>query len=128
MIFIANRPTSVTNVVIDPVNWSLRLADAFSFGMASQFFAPAKGIVDLLPLRFSMDPVVAYVSAANALTGNYAAEALCISLEQLEKMFLVQHFQQHYQTILGSLTIWRRFQDWLDEKSLPPWVISGVGP
>lgn len=127
MIFIANRPKSITNVVFDPVNWGFGLADLFSLGLASKLFAPAKRIADRLPLRFSFDPVIAYVSAANLASGNYARDALCISLEELEKVFLVQHFQQHYQTVLGSLDTWRRIPDWLDEKSLPAWVISGVG-
>lgn len=127
MIFIANRPTSVTNITIDPLDWGIRLADVASFGLASRLIAPVRGFVDQLPFKFSVDPVIAYIAAANAISGNYAAETLCISLEDLEKLFLVQHFQQHYQTILGSLVTWRRFPDWLDEKSLPPWVISGVG-
>ena len=120
MIFIANRPKSITNVVIDPVDWGFRVADLFSLGLASRIFAPARDIADRLPLKFSVDPVVAYVSAANLATGNYARDALCISLEELEKVFLVQHFQQHYQTILGSLDTWRRIPNWLDEKSLQP--------
>lgn len=127
MIFIANRPTSVTNIVVDPIDWTARLADTLSFGLASPLLTPARELFSQFPLRFSVDPVVAYINAANALTGNYAADALCISMEELEKLFLVQHFQQHYQTILGSLVTWRRFPDWLDAKSLPPWVISGVG-
>lgn len=127
MVFIANRPTSVANLTIDPVGWSFRLADAFSLGLASQLFAPAKGFLDLLPLRFTVDPVVAYISAANAVSGNYAANTLCISLEQLEKFFLLKHFQQHYQTLTGSLVVWREIPDWLDESKLPAWVISGVG-
>lgn len=127
MVFIANRPTSVTNVVIDPVDWGFRFADLFSLGLASRIFAPAREIADRLPLRFSVDPVVAYISAANLATGNYARNSLCISLEELEKVFLLQHFQQHYQTILGSLDTWRRIPNWLDEKNLPAWVISGVG-
>jgi hypothetical protein len=127
MIFIANRPMSVTNLVIDPVGWSFRLADLFSFGLASQFLAPVRGIVDQFSPKFAVDPVTAHIAAANAISGNYAADALCISMEELEKLFLVQHFQQHYQTILGSLVTWRRFRDWFDEKDLPPWVISGAG-
>jgi hypothetical protein len=55
-----------------------------------------------------------------------AAKDLCISKEQLEKDFLVQHFRQHYQMIVGSLTTWRRIPDWLDATSLPDWVRSGV--
>jgi hypothetical protein len=127
MIFVANRPTSVTNIPINPLDWGLRLADLFSFGLASPVLAPARRIVDQFSPTFAVDPVTAYITAANALTGNYAADALCISMEELEKLFLVQHFQQHYQTIVGSLETWRRFRDWLDQKSLPAWVISGVG-
>lgn len=125
MIFISNRPTRVTNVVADPVRWGFRVADAFSLGLASRLFSPARDALNQL-FRFRIDPVLAWINATNALSGNYAAEALCISLEQLEKNFLVQHFRQHYSTVLGSLATWRRFPDWLDERRLPPWVISGV--
>ncbi len=127
MVFIANRPTSVANINVDPLNWSIRLANIASFGLTSPFLAPVKEIAAQLPFRFSFDPVIAFITAANAATGNYAADTLCMSMTELEKMFLVQHFQQHYQTILGSLVTWRRFHDWLDEKHLPAWVISGVG-
>ena len=127
MIFIANRPTSVTNLTIDPINWTIRLADSFSFGLAAPVLAPARRFFDLLPLRFNMDPVVGYINLLNGGTGGYAGQTLCITMEELERLFLVQHFQQHYQTVLGSLATWRRFPDWLDEKALPPWVISGVG-
>jgi hypothetical protein len=127
MIFVSNRPTKVTNVVVDPLRWGLQIADLFSFGLASWILAPARAVLEPLPLRFTVDPVLGYVNLANALTANYAARNLCISLEQLEKNFLVQHFRQHYETVLGSLATWRRFPDWLDEQSLPPWVTSGVG-
>jgi len=127
MIFISNRPQRVTNVAVDPVRWGFRLADLFSFGITSRLFAPARDALEQLQLQFTLDPVLGYVNATNAFSGNYAARNLCVSLEQLEKNFLVQHFRQHYQTVLGSLATWRRFPDWLDEKSLPPWVISGVG-
>jgi len=127
MIFIANRPTTVANIAIDPIDWSLLLADTLSFGLATPLLTPTRGFFNQLPLRFTFDPVVGYINASNAVTGNYAADALCISMEELEKTFLVQHFQQHYQTVLGSLVTWRRFPDWLDAKRLPPWVISGVG-
>jgi hypothetical protein len=127
MIFISNRPTRVTNVIVNPVDWGFRIADMFSLGLASRLLAPAKDIANRLPLQFSIDPVLAYVNAANAISGDYASRNLCISLEQLEKNFLVQHFQQHYNTMIGSLETWRRFPNWLDEHSLPPWIISGVG-
>jgi len=126
MVFIANRPTRIANLIIDPINWSLGLADVFSFGMASRLLSPAKGLFDQLPLRLNVDPVSAYVSGANLISGGTAAQTLCISIEQLEKFFLLQHFKQHYQTIVGSLLTWRQIPDWLDEKNLPAWVISGI--
>jgi len=128
MIFIANRPTRVANFTIDPVDWSFRMADAFSFGWASRVFAPARMVLDRLPLRFTFDPVITYVTGANQISQGYAGQTLCISMEQLEKIFLLQHFKQHYQTITGSLTTWRQIPDWLDEKKLPNWVITGINP
>jgi len=126
MIFISNRPTNVVNLVIDPVDWSFRLADVFSFGLASRALAPVRNVLRSLPLRFTVDPVLAYVDAANAVSNGNAARSLCVSRETLEKLFLVQHFRQHYQTVLSSLETWRLVPDWLDEKNLPPWVISGI--
>ncbi|HWG39034.1 MAG TPA: hypothetical protein VN658_00695 [Candidatus Acidoferrales bacterium] len=127
MVFIANRPTGISNLVIDPVNWGFRLADFFSLGATSRFLSPAQQVLEQLPLQISLDPVRYYVSAANLLTGGYAARNLCISIEQLEKFFLLIHFQQHYQTVVGSLLTWRLVRDWLDSKDIPAWVISGVG-
>jgi hypothetical protein len=126
MTFIANRPTQVANLIIDPVGFGFRIADIFSFGMASRLFAPAKTILDRVPIRFSVDPVSGYISGTNLISAGRAAHTLCISREQIEKFFLLQHFKQHYETLNGSLTTWRQIPDWLDEKNLPPWVISGV--
>jgi hypothetical protein len=127
MVFISNRPSNVTNVLINPIGWSFSLADLFSFGVITPWLRAARRLFEQLPLQFRIDPVLSYVYAANALTGGYAAQTLCISLEQLEKAFLAQHFRQHYETVLGSLATWRRFPDWLDENSLPVWVKSGIG-
>lgn len=127
MVFISNRPTGVSNLVINPVNWGFRIADFLSLGIASRLVRPAEHILEQLPLQFRFDPVSAYISATNLLSSGYAAKNLCISMEQLEKYFLLIHFQQHYQTVVGSLLTWRLVRNWLDQKSLPPWVISGVG-
>ncbi len=126
MVFIANRPERVANIAIDPVDWSFRLADTFSLGLASRIFGPARTVLEQLSLKATIDPVLSYVSAANAITGGYAARTLCISKETLEKFFLLQHFEQHYQTIVGALLTWRQIPDWLAEDKLPPWVISGL--
>jgi hypothetical protein len=117
------------NLVVDPVDWSFKLADAFSLGFASKVFGPAKGILDQLPFRFSFDPVSAYLSGANLLSSGAAARTLCISMKTLEELFLAQHFRQHYQTVLGSLVTWRAVQDWTDKKEIEekmPWIISGL--
>jgi hypothetical protein len=127
MIFISNRPAAVANILINPIGWGFDVADMFSCGLVSRWLSPAREMLEQLPLQFRVDPVLAYVHAANLLTGGYAAQTLCTSLERLEKVFLVQHFKQHYETILGSLSTWRRFPDWLDEQSLPLWVRSGIG-
>lgn len=126
MVFIANRPTRIANLTVDPIQWSFALADLFSFGIASRVLSPAKDLLHQLPLRFTFDPASAYVSGANLVSGGAAAQTLCISIEQLEKLFLLQHFNQHYQTVVGSLLTWRQIPDWLDAKNLPAWVVSGI--
>jgi hypothetical protein len=127
LVFIANRPERILNVSINPVDWSFRLADLMSFGLTSALFAPARNALNRLPLRLNgFDPVSAYVALANQLTGGLAAEELCISRDQLEKDFLIQHFMQHYQMLTGSLLTWRRIRNWLDTAALPEWVIKGT--
>ena len=126
MVFVVNRPERIANVSLNPVDWSFRLADLFSFGMTSRLLAPVKDALERIPTGAdSFDPVAGFVSLANALSGNQAAEQLCISMEQLEKDFLAQHFAQHYTTLVGSLLTWRQIPDWLDTATLPEWVVSG---
>jgi len=127
MIFVANRVHSVLRLSLDPVDWSFRLADALSLGLVSRLFQPARDALERLPVRLTFDPVTSYVSLANQLSGDYASRGLCVSMETLEKLFLVKHFEQHYEAVLGSALAWRRIPDWLDGPNLPPWVISGHG-
>jgi hypothetical protein len=129
MIFVANRPTNTVNLVVDPVDWSFRIADLFSLGLASRVFGPVRDAFGRLPLRFTIDPVTLYVNGANLVSNGAAAQTLCISMETLEKLFLLQHFRQHYQTVLGSLVTWRMVPDWFDTDNLQknfPWIISGL--
>ena len=121
MTFVANRPERLVNVSLDPLALGVRMADLASLGLASRFLGGAP----TSPARIEADPLYAYVDLANLVTGGAAARELCISRDQLDREFLVKHFMQHYQTIAGSLTAWRRVRDWLDEGSLPAWVISG---
>jgi hypothetical protein len=126
MVFVADRPQRVANIPFDPVNWSFGLADLFSFGMTSRLLAPVKYVLDRMPTQAAtFDPVFPSISLLNALTGNQAAETLCISRETLEVEFLIKHFMQHYQTMVGSLLTWRQVSDWLDSASLPEWVVAG---
>lgn len=127
MAFVSNRPERIANVSLDPVDWGFRLAGLFSLGMTSRLLAPVKQMLDRWPWRVgSFDPVYGGVALANAVTGNQAARRWCISREQLEKDFLVRHFMQHYQTIVGSLLTWRQIPDWLNDEALPEWVVKGI--
>lgn len=124
--FVENRPDRIMNVSVDPFGLSLRLADCFSFGLASTFLGPVKSLLDRAPFRLAgLDPVSLYISLANALTNGEAAEDLCLSKEFLAKTFLLQHYMQHYQMFTGSLLTWRRVSNWLDRSSVPLWVIEG---
>jgi hypothetical protein len=125
MVFVANQPTQLARIPIDPLDWGLRLANAASLGLASWFIQPARNVLACLPLRIYLDPINEYIDAAGFVSGGSAARQLCISSQQLNRMFLLQHFMQHYRTIIGSLLTWRQIPDWLDEKNLPPWVMSG---
>lgn len=126
MVFVADRPQRVANIPIDPVNWSFSLADLFSFGLASRLLSPVKNMLDKVPTNVTtVDPVFPTISLVNALTSNQAAEVLCISRETLEVEFLVKHFMQHYETLVGSLLTWRQVPDWLDSAAIPEWVVAG---
>ncbi|MGH9363307.1 MAG: hypothetical protein ACRD2T_15460, partial [Thermoanaerobaculia bacterium] len=91
MVFVANRPTGVVNLSLDPIDWGCRIADLLTFGMSSRLLAPFQEVLNQLPWRpGDVDPVFAYIALANLLTGGAAASDLCISREQLDKQFLVQ--------------------------------------
>jgi hypothetical protein len=77
-------------------------------------------------LNLPIDPVFTFIDAANLLTGGVAARRLCISRRELETTFLVQHYGQHYDMIVGALSTWSQLSDWLDERNLPDWVIKGT--
>ncbi|MEM7351500.1 MAG: hypothetical protein AAF657_11880 [Acidobacteriota bacterium] len=125
MAFVANRPEKVINVSLDPVNWGLRMADAFSFGAASSVLGPVQKMWNRIPGPGGVDVVQSYIDVANRLTSGGAARNLGVSRKQLHKRFLVAHFAQHYHVIAGSLLTWRQIPDWLDTENLPRWVVSG---
>lgn len=127
LVFVANRPNQIARVPFAPVDWPIRLANAATFGVGSALLNPISDAMGRLTERLgSFDPVGAYIDLANALTAGQAADRLCISREELEKAFLIQHFRQHYDMMTGALQTWRRIADWTDEGSLPEWVRTGV--
>ncbi len=124
--FVVNRAKHVAKIPLDPVRWSFALADVFSFGSATKYFSPVKDALSKVVPKFgSVDPVFGYVTLANVLTAGLAAKKLDISRERLEKLFLYQHFEQHYQMAVSTLLTWRYIDDWLDQANLPDWVIKG---
>ena len=127
MDFVANRPTQIVNIPLNPLALGSDLAGQLGLAPAAQFLSPFKAASEMIPFADqTFDPVLAYVNIANLLSGGAAARNLCISKEELERVFLIKHFEQHYQTVAGSLLTWRQIRDWLDTKALPRWVITGV--
>jgi hypothetical protein len=128
MVFVANQPERILNLSLDPVGWGVTLMDLMSFGLTSRVLAPMQGVLDQLPWGgVDVDPVDTFIRLANLLTGGQAAKQLCLSREGLNKQFLIKHFTQHYQAIVGSLQTWRQIPDWLaGEENLPRWVVRGV--
>ena len=82
LVFVANRPTRLFNLPLDPLEWSLTVADVFIGGR----------------------PWTRW----------------------LDRRMLLQHFQQHYAMLTGSLLTWRHIPDWLDTRRLPAWVRTGM--
>ncbi|MEM1203707.1 MAG: hypothetical protein AAGN66_10800 [Acidobacteriota bacterium] len=127
MAFVANRPEKVVDVSLDPVTWGFRMADMMTPSRGAGLLRPMRRAFESLPRPGGVDLVSSYISFANMVTGGMASRELCISRDQLEKDFLLQHFTQHYNTLAGSLVTWRQIPDWLDREALPDWVLTGKG-
>ncbi len=124
--FVAERPRAMLRLAADPFAWGFQFANTFGPPSVKRFLQPWKRFYHSLPgsgLRF--DPVFPALRLLDVATLGQASKRFCISTEQLEKEFLFLHFQQHYQTILGSLQTWRQIPDWLDAASLPAFVLDG---
>lgn len=122
--FVANRPSGVVNLRVKPFVWSFRMADWLSFGWASRLLGPVRSSFEDVSLG-TVDPVYAYIAAANAITANLAGDMLCVSREYLNKIILLQHLSQHYSSLQGSLITWRQIPNWMDTAALPSWVVTG---
>lgn len=123
--FVVNRPQQILNLSLNPLSWGVDLADLMSMGMASRLFAPLRQAVRPAGQPDGFDPVFTFIALANVLSGGRAAQDLCISRDRLETDMLLQHFQQHYDLISGSLVTWRSVSDWLDRSAIPDWVLQG---
>jgi hypothetical protein len=124
--FVTTRPEQILQVDLDPVDWSLSLANWLTLGLAAPIIEPLRDLLGRGTLSLGrVDPLSAYVSMINAATANVAASQWCISRKQLEQDMLLQHFSQHYRMITGSLQTWRHVPNWLDAKALPAWVLTG---
>ena len=124
MSFVVNRPENIVNPALNPLSWGMQMANVMSLGLASRFLPPAFGPSGL---GAGGDPVFTFLSLANLMTGGLASSELCLSRSQLEKSFLVTHFNQHYTMATGSLMTWRQIPDWLaPEDQLPRWVVTGT--
>lgn len=126
-IFVANRPSRVASVSLNPLDWGYGAANLLSLGTSRYVLEPFKRAWERLPGgSASFDPVRLLISTANLMTAGLAARDFCISLEQLEREFLVIHFQQHNSALVGSLETWRQIPDWqASEDELPSWVVTG---
>jgi len=125
-IFVVNRPTRVASISLNPLRWGWAAASLLTSGASRYVLEPFRRAWELLPgSDAGVDPSQLYITMANLLTGGLAQRDFCVSLRQLERDFLVQHFQQHHETLVGSLETWRQIPDWLDTGALPPWVLSG---
>jgi hypothetical protein len=115
-VFVANRPDRIVNpgAIVSGLTRPMAQNDRYS---SSAIHAPSAPV---LP-----DPVLGGIWAANFITNGEAADSWCISVSNLLKSMLVQHFQQHYQMITGALLTWRQVFDWRDEKTIPEWIKLG---
>lgn len=126
MPFVVNRPTEILSISLDPLDWAFRTTEILTGGLARPLLEPLHEAFEGLPGRpGGFDPVFASIDLANLLTLGQASRQLCISKEQLEKFFLVFHFDQYYTMITGSLLTWRQIRDWRNPADIPVWVKTG---
>ncbi len=122
MDFITPLPARILD--FEPVEWSFRLADALSFGMASSMLAPLKRVAKGFEPEIA--PVYTGVWLLNQLTAGMASEAFCINKEQLFKQLMILHFTDVYNMYNLSASHFRMVPDWTDAKKVPEWARRGT--
>lgn len=127
--FVVNRPERLVRLTPNPFAWGSAFADTLSLGAFSRWLGPAGALgrsVAAGPGESGFDPITTGIEALNWLSGDQARQDLCISLQRLERLMLLQHYRQNHELVGGSLLTFRQIPDWLDEDRLPRWVVSGV--
>lgn len=122
-VFVANRPRGIVN--FDPVGWGFAGVKALSLGLAAPFLAPFEAAWRSLRPPALPDPIFTSLALADLASFGWTSRELCWSRRALDVEFLLKHFQQHYETLAGSLQTWRQIPDWLDTAALPRWVVEG---
>jgi hypothetical protein len=126
--FVVARPDKIAAVDVDPIGWSMQLADLVTFRMASRLMSPVLAMADRFPLHArDFDPVAAYIRMANTLTAGLAENHLGISKAAVEKRMLFQHLRAHQEMLHRSLRVWRMVPDWTAHAKLPGFCHRGVG-
>ena len=125
-IMIMPRPEKIVNFSVLAPNLFLDAADFVTLGATRGFTQPLKQALSRLPLpNIGFDPILGSFQLLNLLTGNRAADELCISKEQVEKEILAKDAQGMQQATLSTRQIWLQVPDWLDPKAIPGRVVRG---
>jgi hypothetical protein len=125
MAFLVDQPRQILNVPINPFTWSIKATNLLSLGLMSGFLNSFQARLDQRASP-GFDPVGGFIDLANLSTGGLASRELCISMRTLEVDFLVQHFMQHYEMIVGAQCTWNQVANWLQPNSIPEWAKRGV--
>jgi hypothetical protein len=115
-VFVANRPDRI-------VNPGALLSGLIQPAAQNDRYSPTA--VRTPATLVLPDPVIGGIWAANLITNGEAGDSWCISVSNLLKGMLVEHFQQHYQMITGALLTWRQVLDWRDGSTIPEWIKLG---
>lgn len=123
-VLILPRPDQIVNLSAPDV--FLGTADVMTLGATAKWTQPLRQALSQMPMpSFGFDPVLGSIRWLNLLTGNRAADELCISQEQVEKEILAKSALAMRQMALASRQIWLQVPNWLDRAAIPPWVRRG---